>query len=390
MKYFLPTHCDSGNRGCEAIAKGTALLLNIPKDQYFLLSQCVVNDEQTGVSRIGTLFQVPSENLLERLIIKVRNRFSKSIYKKRCNKYYWQYRSFLKLITKDDVMLSTGGDMFCYEDNEAVYTCQRMQKLNIPTVLWGCSVGLDNLSQEKVRTLRNVKMIYARESLTKDMLEANGFDNVSLFPDPAFILQPEDYNEEFFQISENTIGVNLSCFVIPENSLSSAFGKEVTSLFNYILQSTDLNIVLFPHVLWADQDDRITSKIILEKYGESNRVSIFPSEKFNYCQIRKAISRCKYFIGARTHSVISAYSTGIPTIALGYSVKSKGIAKDLGLPSITVIDSKNIIEGDLIRSFSYLQANENELRNHLRDILPVYIDKLNGIEDHLRKITYER
>ena len=27
MKYYFPIHLDGGNRGCEAIAKGTAMLL---------------------------------------------------------------------------------------------------------------------------------------------------------------------------------------------------------------------------------------------------------------------------------------------------------------------------------------------------------------------------
>jgi colanic acid/amylovoran biosynthesis protein len=31
MKYFFPLHLNGGNRGCEAIAKGTAILLNEPK-----------------------------------------------------------------------------------------------------------------------------------------------------------------------------------------------------------------------------------------------------------------------------------------------------------------------------------------------------------------------
>ena len=31
MKIYFPIHLDGGNRGCEAIAKGTAILLDKPK-----------------------------------------------------------------------------------------------------------------------------------------------------------------------------------------------------------------------------------------------------------------------------------------------------------------------------------------------------------------------
>ena len=33
MKIYFPIHFDGGNRGCEAIAKGTALLLDKPKEE---------------------------------------------------------------------------------------------------------------------------------------------------------------------------------------------------------------------------------------------------------------------------------------------------------------------------------------------------------------------
>lgn len=46
-------------------------------------------------------------------------------------------------------------------------------------------------------------------------------------------------------------------------------------------------------------------------------------------QYKSIISRCDMFIGARTHATIAAYSTCVPTLVIGYSVKSKGIAKDI-------------------------------------------------------------
>ena len=49
----------------------------------------------------------------------------------------------------------------------------------------------------------------------------------------------------------------------------------------------------------------------------------------NCRQQKYIISQCAYFIGASTPSTIAAYSTGVPTLVVGYSVKAKGIAKDL-------------------------------------------------------------
>ena len=59
-----------------------------------------------------------------------------------------------------------------------------------------------------------------------------------------------------------------------------------------------------------------------------NAVNIMPSE-FNASQIKQVISQFHFFIGARTHATIAAFSSGVPTISIAYSVKAKGINKDL-------------------------------------------------------------
>ena len=46
-------------------------------------------------------------------------------------------------------------------------------------------------------------------------------------------------------------------------------------------------------------------------------------------ELKGYISKCSFFVGARTHSTIAAYSSGVPTLVIGYSVKSRGIATDL-------------------------------------------------------------
>jgi len=93
------------------------------------------------------------------------------------------------------------------------------------------------------------------------------------------------------------------------------------------------------------------------------------------------------FVGGRTHAVISAYSTCVPAIALGYSIKSRGIAKDLGLSEKMVVDSKHIHhEGYLLESFKYLNDNEPAIRKHLCEIIPEYRKKTYGIREIIAKI----
>lgn len=55
MKYFFPVHLDGGNRGCEAIAKGTALILKEKKENMIGLCTNMELDHQLKVDDYITL-----------------------------------------------------------------------------------------------------------------------------------------------------------------------------------------------------------------------------------------------------------------------------------------------------------------------------------------------
>ena len=56
------------------------------------------------------------------------------------------------MITKDDLVPFTGGDKLCYDDNEIIYINNWLHAKGIKTILWGCSMGPENLTPEKEET----------------------------------------------------------------------------------------------------------------------------------------------------------------------------------------------------------------------------------------------
>ena len=382
MKVFLPIHLDGGNRGCEAITKGTALLLGLPPERIQALNRNVVLDKRLGLAEYVTLLPAPSVSFCWRVRRKLLWVLSDNKDKVLDFNYKHFYDSFLDKMKAGDVMLSTGGDMMCYGNNEVIYTNEYLHAKGIRTILWGCSIGKENLTPEKLETLRHFSLIYARESLTAGMLEGLGLKNVVLYPDPAFVLEPKECDlPDAFQ--KNVVGLNLSNYVLGKDGLDTPFGKEVVEMIEYILSETELNLLLIPHVLWKGQDDRLAAAAVQEHFKGEPRISILDSERLNYCQLRYVISRCRYFVGARTHAVISAYSTCVPTLALGYSVKSKGIANDLGLSERLVVDSKRCVPGMVTDSFKYLLETGNDVRSHLQEVMPGYVRKLENVKNLL-------
>ena len=169
----------------------------------------------------------------------------------------------------------------------------------------------------------------------------------------------------------------MSNYILKDNSLESNKAKQVLELINHILEKTKYHILLIPHVFWKEQNDIVVCNMVKAKLNNNPRISILNSELLNYCEIRYVISKCKFFVGARTHSVISAYSMMVPTIALGYSIKARGIAKDIGMPEKLVVDFReNLKNSILLDAFLYLENNESQIRSILSQNIPPYVKQL--------------
>ncbi|SEW41998.1 polysaccharide pyruvyl transferase family protein [[Clostridium] fimetarium] len=379
-KIYLPSHKDGDNRGCEAITRGTIAILNGLPESIIGYSNNLEVDKKLGLSKLFDLRAMPTysdESIVSKMVfilkrILLRNNKTRHIYKAG---HLYEY--IMKEMDSGDLVLSTGGDMLCYENNEIIYINNYLSKKHVKTILWGCSIGYDNLTPEKIYTLKKFSFITVRESLTKQMLEEKlGLDNVELYPDPAFVLESKTCTLPDYMYKKKVCGINLSNFVGKDVSFDTVFGKNLLHLINYILSDTSLDVVFIPHVFWQGQDDRIVCKALFEKFKETERIHLFNSENLNYCEIRYAVSKCQFFIGTRTHAMISAYSMCVPALALGYSVKARGIAKDLGMPTELVVDYQSIKDLDeLIIAFKYMYDNEDVIRKHLEDNIPNYSAK---------------
>ncbi len=85
-------------------------------------------------------------------------------------------------------------------------------------------------------------------------------------------------------------------------------------------------------------------------------------------------------IAARTHASIAGYSTGVPTLVVGYSVKAVGIASDLFGIAINYVLPVNALsrEEELTEAFSWLMKHYSQHLNNyiaglnLIDELPIF------------------
>ena len=387
-KYIFATHMGIGNRGCEAITKSLCLLLDLPREQTQIYSKYYEEDKKCDLQNHGEIIKIVQWNefpLIKKIFYKLRVAIKGDSQIIELMKYD------LTRITSDSIVFITGGDLYCYEDTIKLMKFIHDYAINqgAKTLLIGCSIDEKFLTTKVLEDLKRYDLITVRESITFENIKRHGINkNVFLVPDSAFILSSQA-DGVFIQSNDDLVGINISRYINGGEEDNTIFLRNIEKVINYILENTNYNIMLIPHVFWKDQDDRKLIWILKRKFS-SKRVFIFNSEKFNYCQIRYAISQCRFFMGARTHSVISAYSECVPTIALGYSVKSVGIAKDLGMNENTIVDCQNLKhENEVLKAFVYLENNENEIRDFLKERLPSYIEEVKGLKEIIKEI-YEK
>ncbi len=395
-KFAFFFHGGSGNRGCEALVTATSAMLKRTFGDSFirLYSMAKNEDEKSGYKDVSEIVDMMIENRASEIIgfadkIKIKLLSKKSSHE--ADEYFYS-RLFSVLPLKDDgVFLSIGGDNYCYGENNTFFAFHKLlKKLGKKTVLWGCSLDESSFSHYNKLDLSGYDWIFARETGSFELLKQKGFTNIYLYPDPAFTLEKELLPLPEGFVEGKMIGINASPLVFKyESEKSKGLGiKSYERLIEYILENTDNSVLLVPHVFWSSNDDRKPLLQLYEKYKDSGRILMLDGEKYTANQIKGYISRCRAFIGARTHSTIAAYSTCVPTLVLGYSVKSVNIAKDLFGTTDGYVVPIDLLQDEygLSKAFSKLLANEENHRETLQRIMPGYIEKAFSAAEKLKEL----
>lgn len=364
---FMYAHGGSGNHGCEAIVRSTLGLFRDEDSLHItLISKNPEEDRAYGIDKLCTI--IPEQTPYPRCTPS----FLSAYLRLKLEKDYvpldkLNYKKAFDSIQRGDIALSIGGDNYCYADAHR-YTMMHDMFLQrgAKTVLWGCSIEPELLKQPAfAQDLSRYSLITARESISYEALRKVN-PNTFLLRDPAFTLECPAVALPTGFLDSNMVGINLSPLVIEKEAVSGLVLENYQKLIEYILTETNMGVALIPHVVWEASDDRRPLQNLYQKYKHTERVLLIDDQ--NCMELKGIISRCRFFIGARTHATIAAYSTGVPTLVVGYSVKARGIARDLfGTEEGYVLPAHSLEnENELLSAFRSLIRKEDSIRQTLR------------------------
>lgn len=381
-------HGGSGNHGCEAIVNSTCHMTEeLPK---LLVTNSEEEDRFYSLEPLCDILQ--ERKIAEHFFAHVWYYAWRAVFHDPESFMRYRFREVLGR-NRAPLYLSVGGDMYCYElsRKEAITANSTFVRAGAKTILWGCSLEPELLQdKEVVEDMKRYTLITPRESITADALKQAGVSgNVKQFPDPAFALEPEKTTLPERFVPGRTIGINVSPMIVRHEKVAGITLANYRRLIDHILQTTDNCVALIPHVMWNNNDDRLTLKELYRGFEADERVMLFPDMS---CQkLKYIISQCRAFIGARTHATIAAYSACVPTLVIGYSVKARGIARDLfGTEEGYVLPVQALEDPDeVIQAYEWMMEREQEIRGRLTGVMPAYCAEAKAAGNEIRRIWRE-
>ncbi len=387
MRCVMYPHGGSGNHGCEAIVRSTTKLLG---NDLMLFSNHVEEDRKVGLQDLCKL-DVAEKPIRSGSVSHLFAVFQNKVLGRTDAFDRLVFRHVIESAKNADYVLGIGGDNYCYDTPEFIYLVNRMvDEAKIKRILWGASVEPDAIDERMLQDLRGYHKIWARESLTYEALLGKGLTQTFLLPDPAFVMNRRNLPLPEGFVEGNMVGINVSPMIIGYEKSQGMALQNYVNLVKNIIEETDMQVALIPHVVWSHNDDRKPLSQLYEMFKDTGRVVMI--EDHNAEELKGYIARCRFMVVARTHASIAAYSTQVPTLVVGYSVKARGIAKDIfGTEENYVIPVQSLThEDELMKGFQWLMDHETDIKGHYAKMMSNYIRKVYQIQAILGLSKSER
>lgn len=378
MKILLVGNGDRNNRGCEAISISTIELLrkyieNIEIEILSFNPKADLYFEKNFNAKVSPLLRSNNnkKNFLYELLKK------KNVRSSALARRYDELSPYIEKLHNSDMVLSLGGDNYSDDYGPADLFWDLgvwAKKMGKPFIIWGASVGpfKSEISLKlALDSLKYIDFITAREQSTVDYLNSIGYQGELIkVCDSAFCLNAYKVDLPKFDRNADLVGFNISPLYhkYTDGKTSQYILDEALKFLEHI--SKDYNVLLIPHVVIENPDHNDHSFMEGITKGIDN---VFLCDKsFDSRELKFVISKCNYFIGARTHATIAAFSEKVPTLSLGYSQKARGLNQDLFGSHEYLLEAADFSSINLINSFNYLVENRLKAVAALETAIPKY------------------
>ncbi len=370
------------NRGCEAIVRGTVRILRRSFDspRFLVCSQFASAEHLRRQQKNETDPAIRHVRIHPLPTLAGASFINKVLWK-----FYWHmprfrgrflYKEILSELPSATAVLSIGGDNYSL-DYDSLINFTDLDDLVLgcgkKLVIWGASVGPFS-KQKKIETamtdhLNRLTAIFARESKTIEYLKSIGVEkNVHRSADPAFLLDEKKPDALGIDLEgKKFIGINLHPLMAKFVSGGDREKWRILCVeaLKAVLDNFESPVLLIPHVadVSGREDDYLFMKGVHEGL-KSERVFLLPAT-LDAAETKWVIARCRVFAGARTHATLAAFSSGVPTLCFGYSLKAEGLSRDLYGNTDFCLSAGDFNKENVVDRLKKLLQQEREIRERL-------------------------
>ncbi len=370
---ILLTNCavKNGNRGCVALSVSVMSILkeilaseNVP--YTFMLPQ-------SGFAEVGEHSIKVGEdaiNYKSALDITAPSPFTKA----KNLRHFSQYRESCNMFNHADCILDMGvGDSF-----SDIYGLRRFNNIfasykygmrhNKPYCILPQTIGpfTDvNVRKQAVKSIEYASCVMVRDKQSYDYVkQLLPNKKVTEVVDVAFYMPyvRKSFNKDFVHVGLNVSGLLWHGGYTMDNQfgLTVDYQNLVRRVISYFLSQDKVKLHLIPHVVGAEryvENDYAVSYDLFEEYQNENL--ILAPLFLDPVSAKGYIAGMDFFMGARMHSTIAAFSSCVPVVPMAYSRKFTGLFVDtLDYPDVA--NMKTSTEDEVLEVINSCYENRAE------------------------------
>lgn len=228
------------------------------------------------------------------------------------------------------------------------------------------------IQKKAVDSLQNATMVFARDEQSYLFVKEHTTQRANYqLIDIAFFMP---FEVRPFAHDQINVGLNVSALLwhggyTKDNqfNLRCDYARLIEKVIGYFLSLPDVQIHLVPHVVLrkSSVENDYEVALTLEKQFCSDRIVVAPFFE-DPLEAKNYISGLDFFLGARMHSCIAAFSSGVPVYPMAYSRKFNGLFAQT-LDYSCMGDMVHQSEEEILQGISDAYDRRNQLQQQVSE-----------------------
>ena len=384
----------NGNRGCVALSLSTLYIIdkilngrNIP--HAFYLPQSGYDKKEEHTIKAGKV-NLKFISLMDITPLSIKQQI-KNIAK------YKEYQATKEAYQEADFILDIGqgdsfADIYGKRRFDWIFSQYRLgMKYKKPYCILPQTIGPFKDASIRTQACKGIsyaKCVMARDKQSYDYVKELLPDkSVTEIIDVAFFMpfNRKEFNKDFIHVGLNVSALLWHGGYTRDNQfgLNVDYPSVIRSIIDYFLKQANVKVHLIPHVVSGERHVENDYAVSYDLFEEYNHPNLILSPLFlDPISAKSYIAGMDFFMGARMHSTIAAFSSEVPVVPMAYSRKFNGLFTDT-LQYPYMADMKVQSEAEILDGIKQCYEQKDKLKK-------VEHDRMQTVVEERRRLMEER